>query len=322
MSIHRRVSSSSSHTGSDFPSPRSNPYHAVPTGTDGGKHSQFQLDQAQVLFQSSTLALLRAKTNVQEKKKGQKSVDDPTYIAGACKVLKFMYCMWREQEMCDLIIRAAGGDIYAHKVALAAYSRPLSDKFTKMPIGEVATIDLTDIPSESVLAILEFAYTTDIIIRDTNVGEILFCATEIGFEILIKLCLEHLSKYNPDNAMLYFTITEQQGLDELSQKIYNYICSGFLEIVQSDQFVHMPLEKLVHLLSVNNLTINSELDVFLAIVGWVDHSRRDRLPMAAMLLKCVRFQLLSAEILITKVETVDWMFASRECHDIVCSAYK
>ena len=318
MSILRRVTSgSSARTGELYsPSPRSN----LPTSDGGGS---FDLEQAQVLFKTSSLALLRAKAkDGKASRNREKSTDDPTYIAGASRVLRYMFQMWREQHLCDVHLKVQGGDIYAHKAAMAAYSNVLGERFASMPFGNTATIDLTDLPPETVLAVLEFIYTTDISISDANVGSLLFCASELGIEILVKLCMEHLSKISPENAMFYFSIVEQQGLEELRQKIYDYTCANFLKIVNSPEFVHMPLEKLIHLLCVDNLAIGSELDIFLAIVRWIDHSRAERLPMAPMLLACVRFQLLSPEILATKVETFGWIFTPKECYDILYAAMK
>ena len=65
-----------------------------------------------------------------------------------------------------------------------------------------------------------------------------------------------------------------------------------------------------------------ELDVFLAIVSWVDAQRADRLSVAARLLRLVRFQLIPPEILAREVQAIDWLFNSHQCMEPVWEAYK
>jgi len=65
-----------------------------------------------------------------------------------------------------------------------------------------------------------------------------------------------------------------------------------------------------------------ELDVFLAIVAWVDAQRAERMMVAAKLLRLVRFQLIPPEILAREVQAVDWLFNNHECMEPVWEAYK
>jgi len=65
-----------------------------------------------------------------------------------------------------------------------------------------------------------------------------------------------------------------------------------------------------------------ELDVFVAIVSWVDAQRADRLPVAPRLLRLVRFQLIPPDILAREVQAVDWLFNNHECMQPVWEAYK
>lgn len=85
--------------------------------------------------------------------------------------------------------------------------------------------------------------------------------------------------------------------------------------------MYLPFERLVSMLRRPELCAD-ELDVFLAIVSWVDAQRPDRLPVAARLLRLVRFQLIPADILAREVQAVDWLFNNNECMEPVWQAYK
>ena len=60
---------------------------------------------------------------------------DPQYLEGCRRIVDCMNRLWQEQKMCDVIIQAQCDQLKAHKLALAAYSDLLLDKFCKFPAG-------------------------------------------------------------------------------------------------------------------------------------------------------------------------------------------
>ena len=61
---------------------------------------------------------------------------DPQYAEGCRRIVDCMNRLWQEQKMCDVIIQAQCDQLKAHKLALAAYSDLLLDKFCKFPAGK------------------------------------------------------------------------------------------------------------------------------------------------------------------------------------------
>jgi len=86
-------------------------------------------------------------------------------------------------------------------------------------------------------------------------------------------------------------------------------------------FLYLPYERLLSILKRPELCAD-ELDVFLAIVSWVDAQRDDRQPVAPSLLRLVRFQLIPPDILAREVQAIDWLFNNHECMEPVWEAYK
>jgi len=88
-------------------------------------------------------------------------------------------------------------------------------------------------------------------------------------------------------------------------------------------FVYLPAERLYRILSDDCLNVQSELEVFCALLQWLDFDREDRLCMAPKLLQCcVRLQYIPPEQLITKVEPVDWLFQNQDCEFLVNEAIR
>jgi len=83
----------------------------------------------------------------------------------------------------------------------------------------------------------------------------------------------------------------------------------FMEVSQTPGFLCLPAERICHLLSEDTLIVHSELDVFCALLRWLDHDREGRLCHAAHLLQdAVRLHCISPECIVTKVEPVEWLF--------------
>jgi hypothetical protein len=57
------------------------------------------------------------------------------FTAGALLINESMIALWEEQKLCDVVLHANSEDIRAHKMALAAYSDFLVDKFCHFPAG-------------------------------------------------------------------------------------------------------------------------------------------------------------------------------------------
>jgi len=60
---------------------------------------------------------------------------DSQYTEGCRRIVDCMNRLWQEQKLCDVIIQAQCDQLKAHKLALAAYSDFLVEKFCKFPAG-------------------------------------------------------------------------------------------------------------------------------------------------------------------------------------------
>jgi len=86
-------------------------------------------------------------------------------------------------------------------------------------------------------------------------------------------------------------------------------------------FPYLPYDRLLSILRHPELCAD-ELDLFVAIVSWIDAQRSERLSVAARLLRLVRFQLIPPETLAKEVQAVAWLFNNPDCMQPVWEAYK
>ena len=98
----------------------------------------------------------------------------------------------------------------------------------------------------------------------------------------------------------------------------------FVEVSQTPEFLFLPPDRICQLLSDDALVVRSEMDVFCALLRWLDHDRNGRLCQAAHLLQdAVRLHCISPEGIVSHVETVDWLFdCVPECQVVVNEAMR
>ena len=142
------------------------------------------MDTEQPAFRISNLSLLKTKRD-------SSLIDEPNYINGARKVLQYLYVSWRKGLLCDVILKLSNGEIKAHKVALASYSRMLGTKFkgSSMTEPEATLLDLTEFDSDAVMTVLYFIYTTEIEINDYNVAQVTMITIQTNCQIINSLTL-------------------------------------------------------------------------------------------------------------------------------------
>ncbi len=235
-------------------------------------------------------------------------------------IVTFMHNMWRENKMCDVVLATADDDLFAHKLMLGAFSDILLSTFSNEPHGRMPVINLPQYSTDIVHQILEFIYTSDITVTDTNISDLIGCAMQLDIAIMIDKCMEHLRSYNTSNALLYYSITETYNIQELQNRLFSFICEQFEEISRVEAFLHIPYATLLLILKDDRLLAMSELDIFHAMMRWLNYNRQERLYMLPDLMGCVRLSLISPNMLVSHVQAVDDIFNIKECHDQLYTA--
>ncbi len=137
------------------------------------------------VFKSSSLALLQSRDDATNL--------DTSYLEGAKKVVLFMKQLWENEKLCDVEIDCLGGErLYSHQIALGAYSDQLAHSFIKNRKHDIQRINLQEYPKDIIHTILMFVYTTELHLTETNIGQVLGCAMQLGIAFIVKHCLQYL----------------------------------------------------------------------------------------------------------------------------------
>jgi len=93
--------------------------------------------------------------------------------------------------------------------------------------------------------------------------QVLSCANELGINEVVRECMLYLvQQCNADNAVLHYSIAENNKLPELSQSMLKFIYDRFSEIAVSEHFMYIPAEKLRTIIDDDQLCAKNELEIF------------------------------------------------------------
>ena len=80
---------------------------------------------------------------------------------------------------------------------------------------------------------------------------------------LISRCVSYLiNKCNTKNALLHYSIAENNNLPIVSKRIFKFIVGNFLDVAAGPHIEYLPGDRLNAILASDHLRVQREVDVF------------------------------------------------------------
>lgn len=148
----------------------------------------------------------------------------------------------------------------------------------------------------ALLSVIEFCYTGEIQINQSNVDNLLVAAQIFHFKQLEQKCSEYY--LTPANCLRYLKIAESDGydFDTFKEMVKAYALDHFIEVVGCEEFHHIESQHLKELLSNDNLNVDSEEDVFEALAEWVEYDLSERESSFPELIRVIRVKQLRKSV--------------------------
>eukprot|EP00884_Botryococcus_braunii_P002570 jgi/Botrbrau1/12313/Bobra.0205s0011.1 len=230
------------------------------------------------------------------------SKDHKTYLVNhAENHRRILPSLFNNPEHSDVVILTqrngiADGHFLCHKVLLSLHSSHFRALFKSGMLEATSNkVVLEDFDADAVRKTLLYCYNGEVLLDDSDVESVFVVADFLGIADLTLACEEMVKKrVGPDNLSQYLLFAERYNLTSLIQLCHAFLIDNFCKVVQESDFLSLPYESLRVALQSDSLTINSEYEIYEAVVHWLRHDP-EREHQAVELLRLVRYPTMPME---------------------------
>jgi len=146
--------------------------------------------------------------------------------------------------------------------------------------------------------ILDFVYTGSITLNMNNVFGIIEAADYMDIWYVKECCTSYLTNnIKPCNWVNIKAYGERYGYAELLENQNKVLSMQFNMFIQSEHLVKLDISELKYLLSLENKNVESEEEIYKALIGWINYDVLNREKQIEELMSYVRFTEMSLDFL-------------------------
>lgn len=251
--------------------------------------------------------------------------DSVKYEAGSkhgIKALMVMDDLRKRQQLCDVTICVGSKKLHVHRVVLASFSSYFLAMFTGgMAESHEESVALKDVDCKAVELLIDFAYTGKLDITIDTVQSLLYTSSLFQLTAIQKECSNFLRRQlHPSNCLGIRSIADAHSCTGLFVASEKYIHEHFNDVVQNEEFLLLPRDDLALLLTSEDLNVDSEEDVYNALIAWARQNVEERQTFLAELLGKIRLPSLSPHFLVDQVEKEELIRQDIACRNLLDEA--
>ncbi|CAC5372668.1 KLHL20 [Mytilus coruscus] len=228
----------------------------------------------------------------------------------------------KHRELCDVVLIVGQRKIFAHRVILSACSPYFHAMFT----GELAEsrqteVTIRDIDEAAMELLIDFCYTSNITVEESNVQTLLPAACLLQLAEIQDVCCEFLKRQlDPSNCLGIRAFADTHACRDLLRIADKFTQHNFQEVMESEEFMLLPVNQLVDIISSDELNVGSEEQVFNAVMSWVKYNTQERRCHLPNVTQHVRLPLMSPKFLVGTVGSDILIKSDESCRDLVDEA--
>jgi hypothetical protein len=181
-----------------------------------------------------------------------------------------MNTLRNHQELCDIVLSVGNIEIHAHRLVLASCSPYFYAMFTNnLAESKQSVVTLKDMDASCVEILVNFAYTADITVNESNVQALLPVASLLQISSVQKACCAFLEgQLDPSNCLGILSFGELHGCDELAIKSRHYCTRYFSKVARAEEFLFVTEDRLCSLMDGDGLCVKNEDEVCVYHFAW------------------------------------------------------
>lgn len=176
--------------------------------------------------------------------------------------------LWQSRQFFDACIKVENVVIECHAVVLAACSKPFKSMLSGgyCESGEKC-IEISGYSQQVVRKMVEFIYTGDIEITNTDVIDLFLLSDQFCINELKRICEEHVSSTISMNSVIPLMISAKNHVaDQLLENCFNFFKKDAFAILSLPEVIEIPEDLMIDLLMLDFDA--DELKIFQCVLSW------------------------------------------------------
>lgn len=225
-------------------------------------------------------------------------------------------------ELCDIEIQCGRKTFKCHRLILASISGYFRVMFVgKMAESKQSVVKIQDIDENVLEKMIKYAYSGKITITVDNVQSVLYVASILQIENVANACSNFMKEHlHPDNCVQVHTFAMQHNRQQLIKYTQDFITDNFLAVSKTPEFMSMSAGDIDNILSSDKLNVSSEVEVFEAVMEWINHDKENRKQYLSKLVSKIKLPLINPRYLMEKVASNQLVRNDLECRDYLDEA--
>ncbi|XP_060752482.1 kelch-like protein 24 isoform X2 [Tachysurus vachellii] len=221
----------------------------------------------------------------------------------------------------DVILQVEKHEFPCHRAVLCASSQ----YFRTMFMGQLresgqSVVRLNEVSEVALEHLLDFVYEGQVQLQEENVETVFQAADLLDVPALSRACLDFLEKcVSHLNCLGLIEFAKHYSLQPLLKQCQNLLYQDFNIVAKHDEFLELPVERVVELLDSENLQVQEEVLVEAALL-WVHHQRSKRKAALGKLLERLRLPLLDPVFFTNVLEADEFIQESPDCRKLLQEA--
>lgn len=215
-----------------------------------------------------------------------------------------LYDLLENEKLVDCVLKIKDKEFPCHRLVLCACSSYFRSIFlSDLEESKKREIVLEDVEPGVMGLILKYLYTSKINVTEQNVQDIFAVANVYQIPSIFTVCVSFLQKrLSLSNCLAIFRLGLMLDCPRLAISARNYACERFQLISRDEDFLQLLPSELAAILANDKLNVETEEEVFEALMKWVSRDTESREKELPGLLDCVRLRLVNEDYLKEKVE--------------------
>uniref|UniRef100_A0A8C8E232 Kelch-like family member 41a n=1 Tax=Oryzias sinensis TaxID=183150 RepID=A0A8C8E232_9TELE len=210
-----------------------------------------------------------------------------------------------ENKLIDCTLKVEDRSIPCHRLILAACSPYFRELFFSVDGKEVENkeVVLENLDPNIMELIVNYLYSAEIDIYDSNVQDILALANRFQIPSVFTVCVNYLQKeVTMKNCLAIYRLGLMMNCARLAMTARDYIADRFEAVAEDKDFLELAPPELFAIIGADALNVEKEEVVFEALMRWIRKDKEKRRKSLEEAFDFIRFRLLPEKYFKEKVE--------------------